>query len=162
MIQKLVQQTRSCALENYYHIMSPFGIHPKPNNRAFHPPTVDIRNHIGNEVIHKVCTWRIKCSCTVLSGKKRKKPCGTCTGYLHGNCGVCKFCFDMPVFLWWSGSKKAEMDKATMHRYNLASQLKLIFSLTIVFGCTIQALTLLSTQVHNHSSKKRYAPYQYP
>ena len=52
-----VQQTRSRALENCYHMMSPFGIHPKPNNRAFHLPIQwNIRNHIGNEVIHKLCT----------------------------------------------------------------------------------------------------------
>ena len=35
---------------------------------------------------------------TVISGMKRKKPCGVCTGCLQGNCGVCKFCLDMPVF----------------------------------------------------------------
>ena len=40
----------------------------------------------------------LKCACIILSGKKRKKPCGTCTGCLHGNCGVCKFCLDIPVF----------------------------------------------------------------
>ena len=56
------------------------------------------QHSLGNEVTHKVYTWRLKCACTVLSGKKRKKPCGTCTGCLHGNCGVCKFCLDMPVF----------------------------------------------------------------
>ena len=54
--------------------------------------------------------------------------------------------------VWWSGSKKAEMYKATIHRYNLVSP-NYPVHWRLMFGCTIQALTRLSVQVDNHSSK---------